>query len=111
MSGNVTPAGDPSDEWFDLVDLASGRIVGQVTRNGQVRHAEPGITRRINAAFDRELMLRDEAIAEELGVCFSDVETVASDDGRHNDLIFRNLGLLSGLVPQQSNEPETRQSS
>lgn len=116
MSGREkgTRSGGPRlrpDEWFDLADLATGRIIGQVTWDGHVRHADTDTIRRINAAFDQEIMLRDEAIADELGVCFADVETVASDDGRHNDLVFRNLGLLTGFVPQQSNEPETRQSS
>jgi hypothetical protein len=38
-------------------------------------------------------------VAEELGVCFADIATLHPDDAAHHDLVFRNLGLLTGLIP------------
>jgi hypothetical protein len=98
VSGSETP---PASEaiWYDLVDPATERVVGQVTRDGQVRADDPEVARRVRAAFARDLMTRDDEIAEELGVCFADIATVRPDDEGHHDLVFRNLGLLTGLVP------------
>ncbi len=98
MSG--TEPNRPSEPaWYDLVDPATDRVVGQVTRDGQVRSDDAEIVRRVQAAFDRELMTRDGEVAEELGVCFADIDTVGVDDTGHHDLVFRNLGLIAGLVP------------
>jgi hypothetical protein len=87
--------------WYDLVDPATDRVVGQVTRDGRVRSDDGEIARRVRAAFDRDLMTRDGEVAEELGVCFADIATVGPDDTAHHDLVFRNLGLLTGLVPSR----------
>ena len=98
MSGiEPTSASDP--DWYDLVDPATDRVVGQVTRDGRVRSDDAEVTRRVQAAFDRDLITRDGEIAEELGVCFADIATVGPDDTAHHDLVLRNLGLLTGLVP------------
>jgi hypothetical protein len=97
VSGGENPASEPT--WYDLVDPASDRVVGQVTRDGRVRADDPEIARRVRAAFDRDLLTRDGEVAEELGVCFADIATVPPDDAAHHDLVFRNLGLITGLVP------------
>lgn len=111
MSGNAKPANEHFQEWFDLVDLSTDRVVGQITRSGRVKNTDPETTRRIMSAFDREVMVRDGTVADELGICFAGVETVTPDDSSHDELVFRNLGLLTGLVPQLPNEPEIRQRS
>lgn len=87
--------------WYDLVDPATDRVVGQVTRDGRVRSDADDVMRSVQAAFNRALMTRDGEIAEELGVCFADIATVEPDDPAHLDLVFRNLGLLTGLIPSK----------
>jgi hypothetical protein len=91
------PAREPA--WYDLVDPATERVVGAVTRDGRVRSDDDGVVRLVRDAFARDLLTRDGEVAEELGVCFADIATVAEDDAAHHDLVFRNLGLLTGLVP------------
>lgn len=95
MSGSETS--EPT--WYDLIDPATDRVVGQVTRDGRVRSDDPEIVRRVSGAFDRELLVRENALAEELGVCFADIEKISPWDDAHRDLVFRNLGVLTGLVP------------
>lgn len=98
MSGtDRNPASEP--DWLDLVDPATDRIVGQVTRDGRIRSDDPEITRSVRDAFERDLMTRGDEIAEELGVCFADIATIHADDAAHHELVFRNLGLLTGLIP------------
>lgn len=98
MSGTEpNPASEPT--WYDLVDPATDRVVGQVTRDGQIRSDDPEVVQRVHDAFGRDLMTRGDEVAEELGVCFADIATVHADDAAHHDLVFRNLGLLTGLVP------------
>lgn len=111
MFGDATPPCDRPDEWFDLIDPATDRTVGQVTRRGAVRHSDPEVTRRIRAAFGSEIMCRGGEIAEELGVCFADVGTVTPGGAAHAGLVFRNLALLTGLMPRQPVDPEGRESS
>jgi len=105
VSGNANPTSEEPGQWFDLVDLATEQVVGQMTHHGEVRHATPDIVMRITTAYDREIMVRDDEIAEELGVCFAGVETITPRDDAHDDLVFRNLGLLSGLIPRLPAEP------
>lgn len=109
MSGNVNPAGADQEQWFDVVDLATDQVVGQMTRRGEVRNASADIVMRVTTAYDREVMMQDDEVAEELGVCFAGVETVTPRDDAHVDLVFRNLGLLAGLIPrtpESAGEPE-----
>lgn len=103
MSG-IEPTRASEPDWYDLVDPATDRVVGQVTRDGRVRSDDAEVARRVRAAFDRDLMTRDGEVAEELGVCFADIATVGSDDTAHQDLVFRNLGLITGLVPAKPRE-------
>lgn len=100
MCGSETP-GSRRDEpvWYDLIDPATEAIVGQVTRGGEVRSDDPEVVARVRRVFDRELLTRDSELAEELGVCFADIETVSPDDAGHHDLVFRSLGVLTGLIP------------
>ncbi len=95
MSGSETH----DTVWYPLIDPATDANRGYVTRDGQIRSDDPDVVRRVTAAFDRELLMRDGAIAEELGVCFADIDTVVPDDAAHHDLVFRNLALLAGLIP------------
>jgi hypothetical protein len=96
------PASEPV--WYDLVDPATDRVVGQLTRDGRVSSEDREIARRVREAFVRDLMTRNDEVAEELGVCFADIATVRPDEADHHDLVFRNLGLLTGLIPAEPGE-------
>ncbi len=103
MSGTEkNPASEAA--WYDLVDPATDRVVGQVTRDGMIRSDDPEIARRVRDAYARDLMTRGDEIAEELGVCFADIATIHPGDEAHHDLVFRNLGLLTGLIPAKTGE-------
>lgn len=100
MSGSERqPRNDSDGVWYNLVDSASDRVVGRVSRDGNVRSDDADVVRRVTQAFDRQLLIRDNAIAEELGVCFANVEMVEPGQASHHDLVFRNLALLAGLIP------------
>jgi hypothetical protein len=88
-------------EWYDLIDPVTDRVVAHVTREGDVRSDDPAVELRVRAAFQRALMMKDGAVVEELGVCFSGIDMIVPGDTTHSDLVFRNIGLLTGLVPQQ----------
>ncbi len=88
-------------EWYELIDPVTDRVVGHVTREGEVRSDDPAVELRVHAAFQRTLVMKDGVVAEELGVCFAGIETIVPGDPAHLDLVFRNIGLLTGLVPQQ----------
>ncbi|MGH2562139.1 MAG: hypothetical protein ACRDJH_24020 [Thermomicrobiales bacterium] len=85
---------------YDLVELATGNVVGEVTASGVVRADDPAVAARVRAAFGRELLVRDGAIVEELGVCFADVETVRPGDPEHARLVLMNLAALAGVLPR-----------
>jgi hypothetical protein len=102
VSGSERNTGRAShNTWYDLVDPVTEQVVGQVTRQGEVRSDDPDVERRVRAAFSRELLTRNDEVAEELGVCFADIATVGPDDAAHHDLVFRNLGALTGLIPAE----------
>lgn len=101
MSGSEIPPEQWADAtWYDLVDPATERVLGQVTRGGDVRSRDPDVTARVRAAFDRTLLAQDGQLAEELGVCFAGIDSVTPADAGHADLVFRNLYALTGLVPR-----------
>jgi hypothetical protein len=102
------PARRGNTTWYDLVDPATDQVVGQVTRDGDVRASDPEVEQRVRAAFDRELLTRNDELAEELGVCFADIVPVLPNDDAHHDLVFRNLGALTGLIPTERREPADR---
>ena len=108
MSGSEIPTRGASEPvWYELIDPTTDRVVGQVTRDGKVRSSDPDIVRRVERAFNRELLVRDNALAEELGVCFANIDSVGPDDAVHHDLAFRNLGVLAGLIPARRKDSGT----
>lgn len=88
---------------YDLVDLATGRVVGDLTARGEVQSDDPATAERVRAAFARELLVRDGEVVAELGVCFADIETVRPGDSDHARLVMRNLGALAGVLPRARN--------
>jgi hypothetical protein len=87
------------DDLFDLLDLDSGLVVGQLDRAGHVVADDPLVGARVRAAFARELMVRDGEVVEELGVCFADVAMLRPDEPGHAAMVFHNLGRLAGCLP------------
>ena len=86
---------------YQLVDLATGKVVGELTARGDVRANDPAVAERVRSAFGRELLVRDGEVVEELGVCFADIETVRPGDPEHVRLVLVNLAMLAGVVPRE----------
>jgi hypothetical protein len=106
VSGSGMPKTDNQQPtWYRLIDPATDRVVGHVTREGDVRSDDPAIEARIRAAYQRELVIENDVIAEELGVCFAGLEMVVPGDTTYFDLVFRNIGLLTGLIPERIPNP------
>jgi hypothetical protein len=87
---------------YELVDVATGDVVGALTSAGDVRADDPAVAARVRATFARDLLVRDGEVVEELGVCFADVETVRPGDPDHMHLVLTNLGALAGVVPKST---------
>jgi hypothetical protein len=84
---------------YDLVDLATGGRVGQLSDNGSLCVTDARVRARLLKAFHRELLVRDGEIVEELGVCFADVETLRPGDPGHREIVLRHLARLAGILP------------
>ncbi|HET8524433.1 MAG TPA: hypothetical protein VFL82_14450, partial [Thermomicrobiales bacterium] len=85
---------------YDLIDLETGVIAGQITDDGEVTSDRPDIIQRVTAAYQRELLVRDGDVLDELGVCFEGVETIAPGHPDHRRLVLTHLGQLAGVLPQ-----------
>lgn len=85
---------------YDLIDLASGEIVGRLTASGKVLSASREVEERVARAFRQELMIKDGALVEELGICFADIEVLLPGEPGHAAAVVRNLGRLAGVVPR-----------
>lgn len=90
---------DETPQFVDLVDPASGETVGRLRANGNVISDDQHVIAAVERAFQRELLVRDGELVEELGICFADVETVQPGDPQHATLIRRNLFALTGYLP------------
>ena len=101
MTGDANPPPDhqPAPRWLDLVDLATGEIVGQLSPSGETITADPKVAERLQAAFGRALMVRDGEVVAELGICYADVETLPPGSADHRALVLRNLAALTGYLP------------
>lgn len=103
MIGNESPPRDhqPARRWLDLIDLATGAVVGQLSPSGEVISAAPEVTERLQAAFGRELMLRNGEVVADLGICYADVETLPPGTAAHRAHVLRNLAALTGYLPRE----------
>ena len=98
MSGNDrTTTND--DEWYVLQDEMTGETAGYIDLEGNTRAADPEVEERVRNAFDRELLVRDGDVVDELGICFDGVCSTGPADPTHDALVLRNLGALTGLRP------------
>jgi len=86
---------------YDLIDLATGLVVGQMREDGSCVSGGQQVRDRLGRAFARELMVRDGEIDEELGICFAQVETLYPGDPGHAPVVIQNLARLAGYLPQR----------
>jgi hypothetical protein len=77
----------------------TGETAGYIDREGNTRATDPEVEERVRNAFDRELLVRDGDVVEELGICFDGVCSIGPGDPAHDALVLRNLGALTGLRP------------
>lgn len=74
---------------------------GFIADDGETRGVDQATAGKVQKAFGRDLMVKDdEAVAEMGGVCFDGVCAIGPADPAHNALVLRNLGALSGLRPE-----------
>lgn len=85
----------------------TGQTKGFMTADGEVRDADPETTGKVREAFAKDLLVKDNEVVAELGgVCFGDVCTVGPADPAHNAMVLRNLGALTGLRPERTDDPD-----
>ena len=89
---------------YDLIDLETGAVVGQVTAAGEVIAEDARVSERVSRAFARELMVRDGDLVEELGVCFADVVMLCPGQPGHGEAVLRSLARLAGYLPRPHGE-------
>ena len=105
MSGNEKqPTSD--HEWYVLKDEMTDEPAGLIDADGNTRDADPETETRVRQAFNRELLVRDGEVVEELGMCFEGVCSIVPGDPEHDALVLRNLGALTGLRPEKPRNPE-----
>lgn len=97
MSGNEP---NPNHEWYVLKDEMTDEPAGLIDAHGNTREASPEIEARVREAFDRDLLVRDGEVLEDLGMCFDGICAVTPDDPEHDALVLKNLGALTGLRPE-----------
>jgi len=102
VSGN-----EPNNEreWYVLKDEATEETAGLVDAHGNTRDASPETRTRVRQAFDRDLLVREGEVLEDLGMCFDGVCAVTPGDPEHDALVLKNLGALTGLRPEHR-DPE-----
>lgn len=105
MSGHEQQAND--HEWYVLKDEMTDEPAGLIDADGKTRETAPEVEARVRQAFNRELLVRDGEVVEELGICFDGVCSIGPGDPEHDALVLRNLGALTGLRPDsQSIKPK-----
>ena len=107
MSGSEprSPEGATDEEWLVLRDELTDEQVGYVNAHGETRDTDPATTERVQRAFGRELLVQNDEVVEELGMCFADVCSIGPADPAHDALVLKNLGALAGLRPERQEHP------
>lgn len=109
MSGSDPTA--TNRDWYLLKDETTDETVGYIDTEGNTRETDAETTARVREAFDRDLIVQDDEVVDELGMCFDGVCSIGPADPGHDALVLRNLGALTGLRPEApteevSQEPE-----
>ena len=80
-----------------------------MTADGEVRDADADTAQKVQEAFAKDLIVKEDEVVEELGgVCFDGVCTIGPADPGHNAMVLRNLGALTGLRPERADDPDDR---
>lgn len=105
MSGNEQQQTD-NHEWYVLKDELTDKPAGLIDADGNTRETDSETEARVRQAFNRELLVRDGEVLEDLGMCFDGVCSIGPSDPEHDALVLRNLGALAGLRPEKAQKPE-----
>lgn len=98
-----------NEEWYMLKDEMSDTSVGYINASGDTRGTDSGTTHRVTEAFNKDLLVKDGDVVDELGMCFDGVCSIGPADPGHDQMVLRNLGALTGLRPEapgDGSEPE-----
>jgi hypothetical protein len=86
----------------------TGEPKGFVTADGATKGTDPMTEQKVHDAFATDLLVRDDQVLEELGgVCFDGVCSIGPADPAHNRMVLQNLGALTGLRPERTDEDES----
>lgn len=105
MNGHEKDHDDRDGAWYRIRDEVTGEPKGYITADGVTRDTDPETAEKVQAAFSKDLMARENEVIEELGgVCFDGVCTIAPSDPAHHRMVLQNLGALTGLRPERIEE-------
>lgn len=93
-------------EWYVLKEEMTDSPRGLIDVHGNTRETDADTAARVREAYDRELLVQDGEVVEELGICFDGVCSIGPSDPQHDALVLRNLGALTGLRPEARTEGE-----
>jgi len=99
VSGNDHQQSE-NHEWYVLKEELTDSPRGLIDIHGNTRETDADTAARVRQAYDRELLVRDGEVVEELGICFDGVCSIGPSDPQHDALVLRNLGALTGLRPE-----------
>jgi hypothetical protein len=106
VNGNEQNTNDTSRTWYRLRDEMTGEDKGFIGPDGTTRETDEGTEGKIREAFSRDLITMDNQVVDELaGVCFDGVCMIGPSDPEHASLVLKNLGALTGLRPEPTDEP------
>ncbi len=101
MTGSDPRTRNDDGGWLLLRDELTEEPVGYVNAHGETRETDPATAERVERAFARELLVQDDEVVEELGMCFDGVCSIGPGDPAHDALVLKNLGSLAGLRPER----------
>lgn len=87
-------------DWYLLKDEMTDTTVGYIDAEGNTRDTDGATDTKVRDAFNRDLLVENGEVVEELGMCFGGVCSVGPSDPGHDALVIRNLGALTGLRPE-----------
>jgi hypothetical protein len=87
----------------------TGQDKGRITADGDVMDADNETIAKVREAFATDLIVKDDEVVDELGgACFDGVCTVGPGDPQHTAMVLKNLGALTGLRPEQSENTDVK---
>lgn len=93
-------------DWYLLKDEMTDRTVGYIDADGNTRDTDDATEAKVREAFNRDLLVEDGEVVEELGMCFGGVCSIGPSDPGHDALVMKNLGALTGLRPEPPTEDD-----